>query len=48
MIDKYGIIDDVKGILISVAPNLMTIDSNKVFTNYPTESEPEENFIQIN
>jgi hypothetical protein len=31
MIDRYGITEDVRLLMINVAPNLMTIESQKIY-----------------
>ena len=44
MIDRYGITDDMLPLLINVAPNLMTIESQKIFT----DDNFDDRFIKIN
>jgi hypothetical protein len=31
MIDRFGITEDVRQLMINVAPNLMTIESQKIY-----------------
>ncbi len=48
MIDRYGINDDVRQLMINVAPNLMTIESQKIHQYKKANKDQDVQFAKIN